>query len=233
MFAVVNLRKWLPYVLTVLLMAATVLGISLPIALSAAVPAAKYTIVIDAGHGGMDGGVVGYSTKTPEAKVNLAIAKYLQKDFEKAGIKVVLTRSGDGGLYPLDSRTPKKDDMKARAAIINSTKPNLMISIHQNAFPLRSERGAQVFYRKGSEESKLAAELMQQQLNRALPSSDRQPQVGDFYVLNCNDYPAVLVECGFLSNAEDEKNLLDEQYRQKVAYQIYIGAVSALASIHS
>lgn len=191
-------------------------------------PAARFTVAIDAGHGGIDGGVVGTGSGVAEAKLNLDIAKKLAADLAACGIGTVLTRTTDAGLYGLSTENFKKRDMRARAAIIENAAPDLVVSIHQNAFPRRDERGAQVFYRKGNAEGAALAACVQKQLRNALPASDRAAKVGDFFMLNCTDAPAILVECGFLSNSEDEANLLDEAYRDRVAYTICLGILAYL-----
>lgn len=215
---------------TLCAMAVAVSAIAVPVCVRADSPRGEFTIVIDAGHGGIDGGVTGVNTGTPEAGLNLDIAKRLKNSFEGAGIGVVLTRATSAGLYGHATEGMKAKDMKARAAIIASVKPDLVISIHQNAFPLHGERGAHVFFRKDSQPSREYALRIQQQLKENLPCSDRVPQAGDYYILNCTDVPAVLVECGFLSNPEDEANLLKEEYREKVAHHIFLGVMSLYVS---
>lgn len=196
-----------------------------------AVSAMRFTVVIDAGHGGIDGGVTGKITGTKESDINLAIARYLQEDFETAGFNVVQTRKSEAGLYGTTAKGYKKRDMKKRAEIINSSNPALVISVHQNFFSLSSRRGAQVFFKKGSSASVTLASYIQTSFNdmkECVKKSD--PLAGDYFILNCNDYPSVIVECGFLSNAEDEALLVTEAYQRKVADVICSGAIAFLAS---
>lgn len=191
----------------------------------------RFTVVIDAGHGGIDGGVVGLESGVKESDINLDLSRRLGRCFEDAGFTVVMTRETEAGLYGTATSGYKRRDMLKRSEIINSSNPALVISVHQNFFPMRSRRGAQVFFRETNERSKTLACLIQASLND-MPECARKsdPLKGDYFVLNCNDFPAVIVECGFLSNAEDEALLLDAGYRDKVAAAIAKGAVSYLSA---
>ena len=106
----------------------------------------RFCVVIDAGHGGIDGGVTGRNSKVAESEINLAIALKLQKLFENAAIKTVLTRKNAGGLYGLATKGYKRRDMQKRAEIIKNSGADLFISIHQNFYSDSSRRGAQVFF---------------------------------------------------------------------------------------
>ena len=196
-----------------------------------AAQAQRLTVVIDAGHGGIDGGVVGKTSGTKESDINLAISRYLQEDFEEAGFQVVQTRPTEAGLYGTATQGYKMRDMKKRAEIINSSSPALVISVHQNFFSLESRRGAQVFFREGSLNSRTLACSIQSALNE-MPNAARKFDAlkGDYYVLNCNDYPAVIVECGFLSNPQDEALLISADYQKEIAAVIARGALAYLAS---
>ena len=178
------------------------------------------TVVIDAGHGGIDGGVVGLSSGAKESDVNLSIAKSLAHFLKKGGFNVVMTRSGYGGLYDSGKGSKKLSDMKKRSEIINEAKPDLMISLHQNSYPLKSVKGAQVFYDAKSEKSQEIAKSVQNVLNDSLGAS-RVEKSAEYYVLQCSPYPSVLVECGFLSNPEEERLLITSEYQEKVAHALY------------
>lgn len=182
------------------------------------------TVVIDAGHGGMDGGVVGTTYGAKECDINLYIAKTLRHFLVKKGINVVMTRNKDVTLSDGKTQNAKLSDMKKRAEIINSSAPDLMISIHQNSYPLAGVCGAQVFYDASSEAVRTAAETFQQTLNDSL-GKNRAAKQEEYYVLQCSPYPSVLVECGFLSNPEEERLLLTAAYREKVAYALYTATV--------
>lgn len=196
-----------------------------------AAQAQRLTVVLDAGHGGIDGGVVGVESGTRESDINLAITFLVQERFEEAGFRVVLTRKTEAGLYGAATNGYKKRDMRRRAEIINESNPSIVISIHQNFFSLRSRRGAQVFFREDSAQSIALASSIQSALND-MPECVKksQPLKGDYYILNCNEYPAVIVECGFLSNSEDEALLLSEAYQRKIAETIVSGAMGYLSS---
>lgn len=196
-----------------------------------AAEAHRLTVVIDAGHGGVDGGVVGRTTGTKESDINLQVSRYLQEELEGAGLLVVQTRLTQEGLYGAATAGYKKRDMQQRAKTILSNTPALVLSVHQNFFSLTSRRGAQVFYRGDSESSKALACAIQSSLNGMEECArESNPLVGDYYILNCSDYPSVIVECGFLSNAEDEALLVDPEYQKKIAKTICTGALGFLAS---
>lgn len=184
------------------------------------------TVVLDAGHGGADGGVVGVKTGTKESDVNLAITKYLMKYLQKSGYNVVLTRS-DSGAVCSGMKYDKKEDMKARKTIISDTAPDLVISIHCNSYPIADVNGAQVFYSQGSNSGSEFAEIVQNYFNDVLNSRNKNSMIGDYYVLNCSEYPSILCECGFLSNASDEEKLITANYQEKIAYTIF-SAVDSL-----
>ena len=191
----------------------------------------RLSVVIDAGHGGIDGGVVGIESGVKESDINLDLALRLGRCFEDAGFVVVQTRETEAGLYGTATSGYKKRDMQKRAEIINKSNPALVISVHQNFFSLRSRRGAQVFFRESNSRSVALARLIQSSLNDMAECVKKSEALkGDYFMLNCNDYPAVIVECGFLSNAEDEKLLLDSSYRDKLAAAIMKGALQYLSS---
>lgn len=189
---------------------------------------ALYTIVLDAGHGGVDPGVLGSVSHVKESDVNLKIVQNLQKFFADAGFRVVLTRKNAGGLYGLPTAGYKRRDMEKRREIIVGEKPDLVLSVHQNSFPQSpSRRGGQVFFCAGREEDEALAGSIQSRLN-GLSGKSYAALAGDFFVLNCAQAPAVLVECGFLSNAEEEALLQTEAYRADVAQAVFEGVLSWL-----
>ena len=194
----------------------------------------RLTVVIDAGHGGIDGGVVGTVTKTKESDINLQIARKLQTQFEEAGFLVVQTRPSEAGLYGAATNGYKKRDMQRRAQIISQSIPAAVISVHQNFFSLSSRRGAQVFFRESNANSRTLACAIQTALN-GMPECVRPSEAlkGDYYILNCSDFPSVIVECGFLSNAEDEALLVTEVYQMRLAETICMGTLTYLATASS
>ena len=187
-----------------------------------------FTVVLDAGHGGMDGGVSGVLTKVNESDLNLAVVKKLEAWFKNYGVSTVLTRKDKNGLYGLSSKGRKMRDMQKRKEIIEAANPDLVISVHMNAFPQRSQRGAQVFYDKHKEESKALAETIQLFLSKNIEHCGRIIMPGDYYILECTDKPAVIVECGFLSNGADEALLITGEYQEKLAYNIFCASIAFL-----
>ena len=177
------------------------------------------TIVIDAGHGGADGGVTGITTGTKESDINLSIAKYLMKYLQDGGYNVVMTRS-DSAAVCGGIKYNKREDMRVRRDIVKAAKPDLVISVHCNAYPVASVKGAQAFF-AGNSEGERYALTVQNYFNDVLNDKPRKAAVGDYYILNCSEYPSVLCECGFLSNSKEENLLITASYQEKVAYTIY------------
>ena len=189
---------------------------------------ALYTVVLDAGHGGVDPGVLGAVSHVKESDVNLKIVQNLKEMFSDAGFRVVLTRKNAGGLYGLPTPGYKRRDMEKRRDVIVGEHPDLVISVHQNSFPSSpTRRGGQVFFCAGREDDERLAGSIQSRLN-GLSGKEYAALAGDFFVLNCAQAPAVLVECGFLSNAEEERLLQTEEYRVQVARAVFEGVLSWL-----
>ena len=208
-------------------MVGAIIGICAGAVASTATHDGLRTVVIDAGHGGIDAGVLGISTKTKESEINLYIAKYLRGYFADAGFNAVLTRTTQGGLYGTTTKGFKMRDMKKRKEIIEKNNADMVISIHQNFCPIPSRRGATVFFDKGSESGKAFAESIQNSLNKMDECvTKNSPLVGDYYMLKCTSNPSALVECGFLSNAQDEALLVTAEYQKAIAYAIFKGALS-------
>lgn len=180
-------------------------------------------IVIDAGHGGIDPGAV--EELTVEKDLNLAIAKKLQVYLEEAGYTVYMTRIEDTGLYEEDDTNKKRSDMQERVSIITDSKADLMISIHQNAYPDSRYYGPQVFFQKNNAEAATLALLVQEQMNSfTLPGNTRQAKPNEsYFILKNSPMPAILVECGFITNSNEAEKLHDESYQKKVAWGIYSG----------
>ncbi len=181
-------------------------------------PIASKNIVIDAGHGDWDPGKVA-KDGTLEKDINLKISKYLQGYLEQSGGFVLTTRIDDTALSD-----KKREDLKERKNIANNEEVDLLVSIHQNSFPKESVKGAQVFYYKDSEESKKLAECVQNRLKEIDSTNNRVAKESkEYYILKQTKMPAIIVECGFLSNMEENNNLKDEEYQKKVAWAIYLG----------
>lgn len=181
---------------------------------------AGMTVVVDAGHGGIDGGVTGKKTGKKESDLNLAIAFYLKTALEDKGFSVILTRKTEAGLYGTTAKGFKKRDMQRRREIIEEAKPDFVLSLHQNFYPSRSSRGAQVFYKKDSANGERLAALTQEKLNGLYAGQGvkaRKVTTGEFFMLDCTTAPSLLIECGFLSNPADEELLVSSAWQRKLA----------------
>ncbi len=187
----------------------------------------KIKVLIDPGHGGIDQGASG-SLGIGEAPLTLAISEKLMQFLEGSGFDVEMTRYEDEGLYSLKSKTireKKNEDLANRVKMINETEADLTVSIHLNAFPQRQYYGAHVFYQNNSMTGKIAAEILQDSLKNILDKDNKRvPQVKkDIKIMDDTEVPVILIECGFLSNAAEEKKLMSDNYQEKVAWAIYAG----------
>ncbi|MCL2354160.1 MAG: N-acetylmuramoyl-L-alanine amidase [Defluviitaleaceae bacterium] len=183
--------------------------------------ASKKVIVIDPGHGGWDPGKIS-SEGHKEADINLAIAKKLQFYLEHGGAVTFLTRSGDEALA-----NKKRADLAARVAFVSDFDADLFISIHQNAFEQPSVRGAQVFYYEDSIEGEALADAIQKSIQTIADKDNKMSIKGgtSYFILKESSSPAVIVECGFLTNQRDLENLITDEYQEKLAWSIYLGIV--------
>ena len=191
----------------------------------------EITIVVDAGHGGIDPGKIGINNAL-EKDINLAIALKLERNLKENGINVVMTRTDDSGLYKETDSNKKVVDMKNRLAIIEEAKPTLAVSIHQNSYPDSSVSGVQVFYYKDSNKGKEAAEIMQAQMIKTLkPKKERvAKENGSYYLLKKTSVPIVIVECAFMSNPTEAQLLTQDDYQEKVAWALYMGIMQIINS---
>ncbi len=185
---------------------------------------AEYTVCIDSGHGGNDPGKVGIAG-TKEKEVNLAIALKLKKSLEKQNIRVVMTRTDDRNLADLNATNEKTSDMKNRVEKMDSEQPDAVVSIHQNSYTDSSAKGAQVFYYSESKEGKELAEILQKSLiQNADPENHRMAKANtSYYILKNTAAPTVIVECGFLSNPEEETLLNTAAYQDKLVEALQNG----------
>lgn len=191
-------------------------------------PLSGLTILIDPGHGGYDGGARARDSGVLEKQLNLAVSLQLEQALVSRGAEVILTRREDVDLTS-ESRpaglTKKRQDMQARIDLATANQVDMVISVHMNEYRSRSESGPQVFYREGSDGGRLLAGCIQEALITALqPARERAALPGDYFILQL-DVPSVLVECGFISNAAEEKLLLTEDYQARVADAIAEGVV--------
>ncbi len=183
-----------------------------------------YTVMLDAGHGGVDPGKISV-TGTNEKEINLAIALKVKKKLKKKGYKVVMSRETDEGLYEEGDRNKKTADLKKRCQMAEASHCDILISIHQNSYSSEEVRGAQMFYYSGSEEGKKLAELLQEQFLQEVDEQNTRTvkQNDDYYILRNVSCPAVIAECGFLSNYEEAALLETENYQEKIADAITQG----------
>ncbi len=196
-------------------------------------PVLKQTVIIDAGHGGDDGGAIGIDG-TVEKDINLDIALKLEKLLKFYGFDVIMTRTEDimtcdDGLDSLRKR--KVSDIHNRFDVLEKNPDAVFISIHQNKFEDNSQHGTQVFYSGNNDESKLLAESIQNSIVSVLqPDNSRvvKKSGSGIYLLYHAKLPAVLVECGFISNHAEVKKLNDEKYRMKIAILIADGLIKYL-----
>lgn len=192
----------------------------------------EHTVIVDAGHGGIDGGATS-CTGVLESAINLQIALRLDDLLHLLGFDTVMIRTTDTSVYTEGSTiaSQKVSDLKERVRVVNETEGAVLISIHQNTFSDDRYSGAQVFY-AGTEGSKELAQLLQSGFIDALnPGSSRScKSASTVYLLQNITKPGVLIECGFLSNAQEEAKLRSPDYQQKICCVI----VSALSEfLHS
>ena len=189
----------------------------------------KPIVIIDAGHGGKDPGKVG-TLETLEKDINLKIALDLKEILESQNMHVIMTREEDKDLSKTSDNF-KASDMKERVALIQKSNADLVVSIHQNSYTDPQVYGAQCFYYSNSEEGKTLASIIQQQIiNSTNQTKIREIKSNnDYYLLKHSSLPTVIVECGFLSNPNEEQLLLTEEYQRKMAWAIHLGILQYLS----
>ena len=193
----------------------------------------KGTVIVDAGHGGEDGGAVGVNGVL-EKDINLAIALELEKNLKQNNFEVVMIRSsdvsvGDQSLSTIAER--KRSDTKSRLRTVEEAGECILISIHQNHFSEGKYSGAQIFYSGNRPESAELAEAVRQNIVSSLqPENKRENKQadGNIYLLKNCHVPAILVECGFLSNEAETEKLCTESYQKNMAAAIYNGLIDYL-----
>lgn len=194
------------------------------------------TVVVDPGHGGEDGGAVSPGG-VPESKLNLEIGLRTRDLLRFLGLPVRMTRDSEVSIHSPEARTvseKKVSDLKNRVRIVNETGGAILVSIHQNMFSEGKYRGAQVFY-AGTAGSKALAELLQTVFDTELdPANHRQAKQSEtVYLLSRIRCSGILVECGFLSNPEEERLLQTEDYQKQVAASIGAAITRHLANTRS
>lgn len=233
-----NMEYFKKNYLTIVLVCAAFIGLALALsdgvasipALSPSVTACPQ-LVIDAGHGGEDGGAIS-CTGVNESRINLEISLRLNDFFHLLGCRTVMLRTEDLSLHEAGANTiseKKVSDLKNRVKLVNETDNALLISIHQNQFSEEKYHGAQVFYAP-TEGSEPLAKLVQQTLRTAIdPQNHRQCKSADsVYLMNKINCTGILVECGFLSNRTEEALLRDADHQKKLAAAIGCGVYNYL-----
>lgn len=186
--------------------------------------------ILDAGHGGEDGGAVS-GTGIPESHINLDITKKLDVLLGFLGSPTIMTRTEDLSIHNSDAKTLKEkkvSDLKNRVAIMNQYPQATLISIHQNTYPEKKYRGTQVFFAPTADSKELACLLQQTIISTLQPENNRQEkQIPDtVYLMNHIKNRAVLIECGFLTNPEEEQLLRSSEYQKKLALTLSSGLTS-------
>lgn len=189
----------------------------------------QYTIFIDPGHGGKDNGAS--FNQIAEDEINLDIASLIYEQLLNYGAYAFLTRTGDYDLSDMYAKNHKLMDLNKRIRYITENKTDLFISIHLNSFSDCNVSGAQVFYKKNLDKSYDLAQVMQEKLNQ-LNKRDKKAKVGDFYLLNyTGEINGIMIECGFLSNPEERKQLVSASYQKRLSQLICEGILQYLSMI--
>ena len=186
-------------------------------------------IVLDAGHGGLDSGAVGKSGVL-EKDVNLSIVKHLREMLELSGFNVVVTRDEDISIYDAGVegiRNQKLSDMDNRLKIVQSYPDSIFLCIHQNNYTDPQYFGGQMFYNNNNPNNRTLAQIMQNRFAVLQEGNDREIKLSgdELFLLKSNKHPSLMIECGFLSNPEEEARLATTEYQQQVAFSIYCGVL--------
>lgn len=227
---IINMKQMsrLFYRITLLLIfAATFFYASQDAIKTASIPIKNMIVIIDAGHGGRDNGAIGISG-IEEDNINVKIALKLRRLIEQAGGVALMIREDDSGLYDPTKRTGRKlEDLQNRMKMFSESKADVTISIHLNSFPQSQYYGAQTFYKEGDDNSRKLAEYIQTEMLVVMDrGNDRKIKPkSDLYIFKGNNIPGALVECGFLSNPEEEHLLMQDQYQERLAWSIFSGIV--------
>ncbi len=182
---------------------------------------------------GEDGGAISQNGVS-EADINLKISLKLQHILEQSGSQVILTRSDENAIYDLNKKTlreKKVSDIKNRVKIGNNSSADIFVSIHLNKIDKSKYYGWQTFYKNGNEDGKKLATCIQNNLNASIQKeNNRIPlKIDNIYLIKYVEIPTTIVECGFLSNPEEEKQLQDEDYQSRLAWGIYNGIMDYFA----
>lgn len=191
-------------------------------------PLLGHIIYIDPGHGGLDPGAIYMNIK--EAPINLEISEKLEETLTKKGAIVYMTRYGDYDLSLPNASNHKRSDLNQRIKLINESNCSLFLSIHLNADISESWYGAQVFYDDINSENAILAEFLQNEFSKSLKSKRKIKEISDLYLYRKVEKPGVLVEVGFLSNANERYLLRQDSYQEKLVDTIVTGVINYLDS---
>lgn len=227
----ISLKKVVPYFFIIILITVLVFISSCSDSVQVQSSADAPVIIIDAGHGGADGGAVA-SDGTQEQYLNLDIALKINKYLSELGYETVLTRTDDNSIHDADAdtiRQQKVSDIHNRLSIIESHPDSVFVSVHMNYFTENKYSGTQVFYSLNNPDSEKLAQYIQSSVVTSLqPDNTRQIKQSDssIYLLYHSSVPSVMVECGFLSNAEETEKLKNDNYRTQMAEAICEGIIN-------
>ena len=193
------------------------------------------TVVLDAGHGGEDPGAIGVSGAY-EKDLNLAITLNISSQLKEAGINVILTREDDRLLYKPEENIKglkKISDLKNRVAIANAEENAILVSIHMNSYGKESCFGLQTYYGKENGSSALANAIQASVKSHVQPANKRSVKYGEgLYLLENSEHPAVIVECGFITNGEECRKLSQKEYQKELSFSIVCGIIEYINNIH-
>lgn len=218
------MKRTLPLLLSCFLLSCTAPAAPCtPFSLTATPPA--YFVILDYGHGGFDCGAIGVDTGVLESDLNLLVGERVARALEDRGCFVLRTRTGPDALADT-----KRDDMARRGAILCSDGADCTVSIHMNKFGDRRIKGPMCYFQAGAEEGRRLAQCVTDALCAALGRDPRYANPGNNYVTRIPSVPSVLIECGFLSNPEDERKLQEPAYQQLLADAIADGVLRYLSA---
>ena len=194
-----------------------------------ALPTTNRTVILDAGHGLPDSGASSNNGVT-ESSINLKITMKVKKLLEDVGANVILTRSDENGIYDSNASTIKQQkisDLKKRVEIGNNSNADIFVSIHLNKIQQSQYYGWQTFYKNGNIKSENLAKSIQLKLNETIQKENNREahSISDVYIVEHINIPLSIVECGFLSNPEEELLLQQDNYQNKLAIGIFLGIV--------
>ena len=216
-------------IVLIFLLSIAIYSLNMGVDSSSAVSATQKTIIVDAGHGGEDPGAVSDYSGTCEKDINLIIAKLVKENLETSGYNVIMTREEDVLVYSEGTTNivqKRKQDLLRRKGMMDNSGADIVVSIHLNKFPQTQYYGAQTFYPPDSEDSRKLANFIQKSVRENVDENNTRQSLlkkDKIIILKELKTPTTIVECGFLSNSEEEKKLVQEEYQKKLAKAIKEG----------